>query len=635
MVHKYPPTIEEMKGRRERVPASEIKFYEVIEDLSDDWHVWHSIRWDKKRGTGFGEADFLLFNPNYGFLVIEVKGGIITLENNNFYTTNTITGKKIALDTDPFDQAENSTRHILRFYIQRTRRETNKYDYLKSNGQFPLNFSFGVFFPKCKFKQGHGFLQYTFDKVIDESDLEKQDEWIANGKVGICPIEKFLIKLLDRFKGLRELKTRVEQFFLDMVGSDISILINLEKYYGVREEELENINQVQDFLLDALSKKLRCIFQGSAGSGKTYIAMKKALKNDKEGLNTLLLCFNSELRISIQNYLSEKLGVPYEKLKGRIDVLSIHQYFRRLVGVMCDSDTERKLNEELDDFQYGHLANYLHENKDQIPVSYLYEAILIDEAQDMDRFLWDIFTYFLKDQKKSLFYVFYDEAQAIFKRDFSPEYFGMDIKSDLIVLNQNLRNTVEIAKWLKKKTKFGYYENFSGINGFKISSYNFSSAEEAILQTIAVINKKYYDQGISPDKIVILSKYKLKTLSWDFKNTNLKKNEYCDYIFRVDRTSHRKIAIVEPKNISLMNDIKTHKEIKCEWCTMFKTIGSFKGLESDILFLIIPNLKRYKAKHPEDFNDFLMEIYVGASRAKFKLYFFEYEYKNDYSYESN
>jgi len=37
MVQKYPPTKDELKGRREEVPLSEIKFYELLDALSDEW----------------------------------------------------------------------------------------------------------------------------------------------------------------------------------------------------------------------------------------------------------------------------------------------------------------------------------------------------------------------------------------------------------------------------------------------------------------------------------------------------------------------------------------------------------------------------------------------------------------------
>ena len=70
MVQKYPPTKDELKGMREEVPLSEIKFYELLDALSDEWHAWHSVRWDNDTKMRSGEADFLLFNPKLGFCLL-------------------------------------------------------------------------------------------------------------------------------------------------------------------------------------------------------------------------------------------------------------------------------------------------------------------------------------------------------------------------------------------------------------------------------------------------------------------------------------------------------------------------------------------------------------------------------------
>ena len=93
MVKKYPATIEECKRRREKVPVSELKFFNLVDALDDNWHVWHSIKWDNDTKMQSGEADFLIFNPNLGFVVVEVKGGIISIEIIIFILLRPIQGK--------------------------------------------------------------------------------------------------------------------------------------------------------------------------------------------------------------------------------------------------------------------------------------------------------------------------------------------------------------------------------------------------------------------------------------------------------------------------------------------------------------------------------------------------------------
>ena len=618
MVQLYPPDKDELKGRREHVPLSEIKFYEIASTLDDDWSVWHSVRWDRDKEMVSGEADYLLFNPSYGFIVIEVKGGFISVKDGIFYTTNARTGKEYRIDKDPFEQAEKSMHHILNFYIEKAKSEPNSKDLLKNNRYFPLNFAFAVFFPDCKFKQDFEYLQYSFDKIFDEADLINQLQWQDTGKEGISPLEMFFTTLLDRYKHFRVNKSGVSSFFPKLIGSNISRYINLKKYYEIRERELREINEVQDFLINALMEKKRCLFKGSAGSGKTFIAMKKALNNLNEKKSTLFLCFNSELRESVREYLSNQVGVPYEKLMGNIDIYSIHLFLRDLIKNMFDSDSERRLLSDLSKFSYGPIAEEIKKNHNKVPISLMYDALLVDEAQDIDPCLWEALIYFLRDPENSLLYVFYDEEQTLFTEGFSPRSIGMDESRDLIRLDKNLRNTVEIAKWLKIKTTYGSYGQFSGINGFKISAHRFSNAKEALLQIMNVINNKYYPQAIDPSKLTVLSYYKLKTLI-----QNTRYDELCDFFSLKRRNSNERIYLIEPRTIADMVQIKDIRNT--EKCTLFKTISSFKGLENDILFLLVPTMEQFKKYHPDKYDNFLMQIYVGASRAKFKLYFFEYD----------
>ena len=66
--------------------------YEALEQgLPDDCIVFHSIGWQKRDQFDFpqwGEADFTVFLPRYGILVIEVKSGAIHCKENKIYQEN-------------------------------------------------------------------------------------------------------------------------------------------------------------------------------------------------------------------------------------------------------------------------------------------------------------------------------------------------------------------------------------------------------------------------------------------------------------------------------------------------------------------------------------------------------------------
>ena len=97
---------------------SEIKFFNACkEQLSDKFHVFYSVRWYTTTNgvREDSECDFLVFNPDYGFLCIEVKGGTgITVEGDDWYLHDNYGGR--SLKKSPYVQAEDSMRFFKSYY---------------------------------------------------------------------------------------------------------------------------------------------------------------------------------------------------------------------------------------------------------------------------------------------------------------------------------------------------------------------------------------------------------------------------------------------------------------------------------------------------------------------------------------
>lgn len=96
-------------------PESERNVSEVFAGLDDEWLVMHSVAWQGlRRGRqSDGEADFVIAHPRKGALIIEVKGGGITLENGQWITTNR-RGESHSIN--PFAQIRDS-KHFLGEYL--------------------------------------------------------------------------------------------------------------------------------------------------------------------------------------------------------------------------------------------------------------------------------------------------------------------------------------------------------------------------------------------------------------------------------------------------------------------------------------------------------------------------------------
>lgn len=104
-------------GPKTNSPRSERDIFRQLRDqLPDSWMVFQACSYvlPNSKGEKFteGEADFIVFDPSRGFIVIEVKGGLVLLENGSFYSIDK--GGLHHKIKDPSNQAGNAAYSINR-----------------------------------------------------------------------------------------------------------------------------------------------------------------------------------------------------------------------------------------------------------------------------------------------------------------------------------------------------------------------------------------------------------------------------------------------------------------------------------------------------------------------------------------
>src|SRR5690606_4965594 len=107
---------------QDALPNSERRVLQLLNDLDfPGLEVYFSLPLvrEKKQGTFRSEADFILFHPNYGILVWEVKGGGISYRNNQWYSQNNRGTYPIK---DPIKQTDGAISDIIT-RIKRNARE--------------------------------------------------------------------------------------------------------------------------------------------------------------------------------------------------------------------------------------------------------------------------------------------------------------------------------------------------------------------------------------------------------------------------------------------------------------------------------------------------------------------------------
>ena len=141
---------------------SEKAFLEAMErKLDDNWFVFHSVRFTDKDAHDIRherEIDFLLFNPLFGFLAVEVKGRRIVCKDGKY----SIDGRPC----NPFAQIRQSMYGFANLLRHQ----------LKSG--VPFRIAFAVAFPFCR---AGDFEMPLRDKeaLMDAGKLQNPETWIT------------------------------------------------------------------------------------------------------------------------------------------------------------------------------------------------------------------------------------------------------------------------------------------------------------------------------------------------------------------------------------------------------------------------------------------------------------------------
>ena len=482
-------------------------FYELKDKLSDEWTVIYSLRWVTDNALSLnqsnGECDFIILNPNYGILILEVKGGIINCLNGEWTSIDRNNFRNFI--KDPEKQVNNSKHEI----IAKLRKE-KVYPFVAT----------AVWFPDVTLEKIRLPLSMPKEIVFDMNSFENLEEKIINIYRYRAEKENFNINILS----LSEYN-KLKQILSPTIKSKISLNLRSEKlnlkYLELNEEQAKCFEQLEDNSFISI--------KGHAGTGKTVLAIKKALKDSENNKKVLYVCFNT--------MLFEKVK---EEADNRFEVYGIYNFAEEYLRLYH----ENYYNEFQEDCDYDKMMdNYLktcQENKSNKKM--MFDTILVDEGQDF-REPWFKSLYNFLNEDGSL-YVFYDELQMLYQK------FGHDNIDFLDIgvrynLKRNMRNTDEIC--LSSLKVIGLDESKIVLKGIR---------------------------GLQPEIV--------------FAETKLDINEKLKYIFmdlKKQQIGEDKITtlIVNPREkVKYMKSIKMHSN------SLVESVRKYKGLENDII--IIPDL---------------------------------------------
>ncbi|GAB3523504.1 ATP-binding domain-containing protein [Arthrobacter monumenti] len=371
--------------------------------LPDDVVLAHSVH---VRNSGVEhEIDLLVLWPGVGLAAIEVKGGLVRVDNAQWQQSDKGGWRNIK---SPVAQCQSS-KHAFKSWIG---------DQLGT----PITSRFAdmVCFPYTEVPRDWSMAGYPRELILGEGDIV--DPAVAIRRA----IEK-------EGSGISRLTPSYLERIARRLQGDFDSIETVSGSTRELEDEQDHLTEGQSVLLSATRSLTRVRYTGGAGSGKTWLAVEKARRLCKEGKKVGLICYNKGLGQYLKNQMSgRRQATP--SFTGEF-----HEYAKSL-GVVDGSGQEY--------FEIG-MPRQLKELAEGLPLDRKLDAVVVDEAQDIAPLWWDSLVACLKDPSVGQIHAFMDDGQDVYRRWQGAEASGdFNTLTDLVPIHidENLRNTRKITE---------------------------------------------------------------------------------------------------------------------------------------------------------------------------------------------
>lgn len=521
--------------------SSEVLVYNSLsEQLDDHYHIFYSSPWLGTLPDGSeidGEADFLVAHAELGMLSLEVKGGRVEIDSDDNWTST---------DRHSFTRRIKNPVHQAR---------TSKHQLLKKLKESPfwkprfICARHGVILPHSArperdFRPDMPLKLFAFDK-----DIKHLEAWIkarfssAEDDGRVRPLGDDGLYALD-----------------DMLARQIKLRVRLSTSV---HEDLKGIQLKTDdqiFILKEMEGNPRMAIAGAAGTGKTILAIEKALMLAEQDKRVLLLCFNRPLGGYLQQMVSDNPSVT---------ATSFHRYCRNVAkaaGKDVDTLSPSFMAEAL-------VSHFTDADMDE------YDAVIIDEGQDFtDEWLTSL-EVVVKAGDEGVLYIFYDDNQKVMA---SSAGYIRQLPLAKYRLTRNFRNTQHIFDAAQSYYE-GDYVRAIGPEGTRPEMHTIKSDAELKVALAERVGYLIKTEGLNPHDIAIL--------------------------FPTEQAAS---CLVDGDGYRVGRNRACNSESRSADFVVVDTIRRFKGLESPVVLLILSS----------DVSDREQLLYTGITRAQAVLEIF-------------
>ncbi|MEV7396704.1 NERD domain-containing protein/DEAD/DEAH box helicase [Aeromicrobium sp. NPDC092404] len=353
------------------------------------------------------ELDIAVVFDGLGVVVLEIKGGQVWVENGTWLQQLPDGVKR----RDPVEQAMKA-KHILKTWVEES---------MAWAGKRPILWAHGIVLPGVRLDPQFDMPDCHRWMVVDRGDMpdlvSRMRNMITLQEREARPCDGSDIAAIYEALQGRFLPQRISAPPSDVVADRVAD----------HDEVIERLSLEQSRILDFIAHVDQVEVRGGAGSGKTWLAVEQARRLARQGQRVALMSYSRGLSVWMKRRLSTFGPKDQPAYVGTFHGLGTAW------GATEGSDNDS-------DFWENRLPAEMLELVRQKEWGELFDAIVIDEAQDFADSWWPVVLEALKYEDGGL-YVFTDEGQRIFQR------FG-DSPAGLVplILDRNLRNTKQISQ---------------------------------------------------------------------------------------------------------------------------------------------------------------------------------------------
>lgn len=356
------------------------------------------------------ELDVVVIMPRVGIVVVEVKGGSVSVDHQGQWWSGGGTRRS---RVRPVDQCRDG-KYVLRAFVEDDPRWKGRHS---------------------RVRWGHAIV-VPYTDIADDFATPDCPRWMISGRGDLDDLAGRLHDVCERQENTQRVPNADDvEVILEILTGRSFPVHDLTVEADEREAAADRLTQEQATLLSVTRLIKRMEIRGGAGSGKTILALTQAKdltrgQGDRKAQRVALVCYS----IGLSQYFTRQLtGVPRHHRPAFVGS------FEDLAKEWGIDTASHDRNDA--DFWERDLAARMTEIAAGLPEGKKFDAVIVDEAQDFADHWWWPLMKALRDEDVGGLYVYSDENQRIFARFGQPP-----VPLVPLVLDHNLRNTQQIAR---------------------------------------------------------------------------------------------------------------------------------------------------------------------------------------------